>query len=51
MTEYEKGSRAWEKLLVALDKVNTPQNQKWAMMWARIADKRCYDALHPKENL
>jgi hypothetical protein len=51
MTEYEKGSRAWEKLLVALDKVHTPQNEKWAMMWARIADKRFYDHLHRKEKL
>ena len=53
MTELDKGSKGFEKLLLALDrhcKDQTLQNQKWVNIWCEVADYRSYCFIHKKND-
>ena len=50
MNYVDKGSKGFEKLLIALVNLNrndTLQNKKWVKIWDKVADYRCYKIKHP----
>ncbi len=49
MTEFNKGCRGFEKLLLALErdcKDPTLQNKNWVNMWCKVSDYRSFCFVH-----
>jgi hypothetical protein len=49
MTEFNKGCRGFEKLLLALERDSkdpTLQSKNWVNMWCKVADYRSFCFVH-----